>query len=160
MKISPKSFKRLINLYPPYLGAGVKVAYISGDWRELHVTMALHWFNRNAMGTHFGGSLYSMVDPHIMLLLMQLLGEEYWVWDRSASIEFVKASRKKASAVIKITDQDLARIERHTKNGDKYFAQFTVRINDADGDLIAVVNKTLYVRKKGGFGPMQSGQAP
>ena len=151
MNFSPKALKRILNLYPPYLGAGVKVTYISNDWRELHVSMSLRWFNRNAVGTHFGGSLYSMVDPHLMLLLMQLLGEEYRVWDKSANIEFVKASRKKVASIIKISDRELAQIKRQTGNGEKYFAAFTVEIRDQENDLVAVVKKTLYVRKKKGL---------
>lgn len=148
MKFSPTAFKRLINCYPPYLGAGVKVTYISKDWRELHVSMSLHWYNRNAVGTHFGGSLYAMVDPHLMLLLMQILGKEYWVWDKSAKIEFVKASRKKVTAMIKISDDDLDLIKELTATGDKHYADFEIEIKDEDNDLIAVVKKTLYVRKK------------
>jgi len=96
MKFTPNSLKQLLNIYPPYLGAGVRVTYISKDWRELHVSMSMHWFNRNAVGTHFEGSLYAMVDPHLMLLLMKLLGKDYWVWDKSATIEFIKASKKKS----------------------------------------------------------------
>lgn len=105
MEFTPKVLKRILNLYPPYLGAGVKITYISEDWKELHVSMSLRWFNRNAVGTHFGGSLYSMVDPHLMLLLMQMLGKEYWVWDKSATIEFVKAIRKKVTSEIKISNK-------------------------------------------------------
>ena len=70
---SAKTLKRLLNLYPPYLGAGVKITYSSDDWKEMHVSMSLRWYNKNAVNTHFGGSLYSMVDPHIMLMLMPLL---------------------------------------------------------------------------------------
>ena len=101
MKLTPKSLRRILNFYPPYLGAGVKVSYISKDWSELHVSMSMRWFNQNAVGTHFGGSLYSMIDPHLMLLLMQLLGDEYLVWDKTADIEFVKASKKKSNISFK-----------------------------------------------------------
>ena len=148
MKFTPKSLKRLLNLYPPYLGAGVKITYISEDWRELHVGMSLRWFNRNAVNTHFGGSLYSMIDPHIMLMLMQVLGKEYLVWDKAADIEFVKASKKKVKAVIKITDQEIENILKMTKSGDKYFPEFTVDLLDEDNELIAKVKKTIYVKKK------------
>ena len=147
MKISPKLFKRLINLYPPYLGAGVKVEYISQDWRELRVSMTMRCYNRNAVGTHFGGSLYSMVDPHLMLLLMRLLGKDYRVWDRSATIDFVKASKKKVTSVIRIADEELASIRRHTANGDKHLARFFLEIRDADAELVARVEKVVYVRK-------------
>ena len=148
MKISPRLFKWLINLYPPYLGAGVKVEYISQDWRELRVSMTMRWYNRNYVGTHFGGSLYSMVDPHLMLLLMRLLGKDYLVWDRSATIDFVKASKKKVTSVIRITDEDLEAIKRHTENGAKHFARFFLEIRDADAERIARVEKVIYVRKK------------
>ena len=148
MNVSPKTFKRLINIYPPYIGAGVKVEYISEDWRELHVSMTMRWYNRNAVGTHFGGSLYSMVDPHLMLLLMRLLGKDYMVWDQSAQIEFIKASKKKVASIIKISDEDLAAIKRHTANGEKYFAEFLLELRDEDAELIARVGKVIYVRKK------------
>jgi len=148
MKFTPKSLKRLLNLYPPYLGAGVKITHISDDWRELHVGMSLRWFNRNAVNTHFGGSLYSMIDPHLMLLLMQILGKEYLVWDKAADIEFVKASKKKVSTVIKITDKDLEDIALMTEKGEKYFPEFIVDVIDEDNELVARVKKTIYVKKK------------
>ena len=148
MNFTPKRLKRLLNLYPPYIGAGVTVSYISEDWTELHVSMSLRWFNRNAVGTHFGGSLYSMVDPHLMLLLMQLLGKEYLVWDKSADIEFIKASKMKVTSVIKISNEDLVLIRSNTDSGKKYFRNFTVEIRDEDGDLVASVKKTIYLRKK------------
>lgn len=148
MNISPKSFKFLVNLYPPYIGAGVKVDYVSHDWRELHVSMPLRWYNRNAVGTQFGGSLYSMVDPHLMLLLMQLLGKEYLVWDKSANIEFIKPSKTKVAAKIIITNEDLEKIIENTKNGDKYFADFTIEVSDISKELVAKVQKIVYIRKK------------
>jgi len=134
--------------YPPYLGTGIMIKYISENWREMHISMSLRWFNRNAMGTHFGGSLYSMVDPHLMLLLIQLLGKGYWVWDKSAEIEFIKASNQKVTSKIKITSDDLEEIKRHTDNGDKYLHEFMIKIRDEKNNLVAVVKKILYVRKK------------
>lgn len=148
MKFTPDLLKRLLNLYPPYLGAGVRITYIGEDWRELHVSMKLHWFNRNAVGTHFGGSLYSMVDPHVMLLLMQLLGEDYWVWDKTAEIEFIKASKGKVSSIIRISNGDLNVIKQETNDGKKYFPEFVVEIKDEDNNLVARVKKVLYVRRK------------
>lgn len=138
----------MLNLYPPYIGAGVKVSYISQDWQELHVSMRLRWFNRNAVGTHFGGSLYSMADPHLMLMLIQLLGKDYLVWDKAAEIEFIKASKSKVTAIIKISDNDLEEIRRHTGNGQKHFADFRIEIKDEDDELVANVKKKIYVRRK------------
>jgi len=54
---------RIINVYPPYLGAGVRVLHREGDERTFRVEMRLRPWNRNLFGTHFGGSLYAMCDP-------------------------------------------------------------------------------------------------
>lgn len=53
----------LMNFYPPYLGAGIRVRHISDDFRQAQVRMGLRWYNRNYVGTQFGGSLYSMTEP-------------------------------------------------------------------------------------------------
>ncbi len=148
MRLTPNLLKLALNLYPPYLGAGVKVTHISKDWKELHVSMSLRWYNRNAVGTHFGGSLYSMVDPHLMLLLMQLLGKEYLVWDKTANIEFIKASKSKVTSIIKVTNEDLEVIKNKTCDGEKYFSHFVIEIWDENNELVARVKKTIYVRRK------------
>lgn len=144
---SPKTLKRLLNLYPPYLGAGVRITYSSDDWKEMHISMPCRWYNKNAVSTHFGGSLYSMVDPHIMLMLMPLLGREYLVWDKAAEIEFIRASRKTVNTVIKLSDEDITRIKTKTANGEKYLPEFYIDIKDDEG-LVARVKKILYVKKK------------
>jgi acyl-coenzyme A thioesterase PaaI-like protein len=146
--MNAKHFKRLVNLYPPYLGAGVRVRAVSPDFRRVEVQMPLRWYNRNYVGTHFGGSLYSMVDPFYMLMLIQVLGPDYIVWDRAAAIEFLQPGRGTLHAAFHLTDTDLEAIHAHTADGGKYLPEFTVAVVDAKGDLVARVKKTLYVRRK------------
>ena len=148
MNTSPKRLKRIINLYPPYLGAGIRVDYISEDWKEIRVSMRIRMYNRNIVGTHFGGSLYALIDPHVMLMLMNLLGKEYTVWDKAASIEFIKASKKPVSAMIQIPDEVIEEIKQKTENGEKYLPTFSVDIRDEDGELVARAEKVIYVRRK------------
>lgn len=148
MKFTPRSLRFLLNLYGPYFGAGVRITHISDDWRETRVSMKLHWYNRNAVGTQFGGSLYSMVDPHLMLLLMQRLGPSYIIWDKSAHIEFIRPGTGPVHAVIRITPEDEARIKEHTDGGLKYLPEFEIQINNEDGKRVALIKKVLYVRKK------------
>lgn len=137
-----------LNIYPPYLGAGIRVQHISPDCREARVKMALRWYNRNFVGTQFGGSLYSMVDPFYMLLLMPLLGDDYIVWDKAASIDFVSPGKGAVYAEFRIDDALLAEIRARTAGGDKYLPELQVQIRDGAGTLVATVNKTLYVRLK------------
>ena len=148
MKWTPRSLKLVLNLYPPYLFAGIRITHIDDEWRELRVSMKLRWFNRNAVGTHFGGSLYSMVDPHFMLLLMRILGDDYVVWDKSASIQFKKPGKGRVHAVVRITDEDLEEIRRNTEEGKSFRPQFELDVLDEKGDRVAVVTKVLHVRRR------------
>ncbi|GAC1031583.1 hotdog fold domain-containing protein [Pseudomonas sp. No.21] len=137
-----------LNIYPPYLGAGVRVRQISADFRLVRVKLALGWYNRNYVGTQFGGSLYSMTDPFFMLMLMNLLGRDYIVWDKAASIDFVSPGKGPVYAEFRIDDALLARIRQHTADGEKYLPELHVDVHDGDGTLVARVHKTLYVRLK------------
>ena len=92
-KAFQRHWHRLINLWPPFLGAGIRVTRIAPGWREVDVEMKLRRWNRNYVGTHYGGSLYSMADPFFMLMLIENLGREYIVWDKSASIRFRKPGK-------------------------------------------------------------------
>lgn len=143
-----KKLKKLMNWYGPYLGAGIKLEHIATDWREVTVSMDMHWYNRNAVGTHFGGSLYAMVDPHYMLMLMKLLGKGYVVWDKAASIDFVKPGRGKVTATMQVTKEMLEEIKQATANGEKYLPEYEVVIYDEQSEVVAQVMKTLYIRKK------------
>lgn len=137
-----------LNLYPPYLGAGVRVLHIAGDFSEVRVKMGLGWYNRNYVGTQFGGSLYSMTDPFFMLMVMESLGRDYIVWDKAASIDFIAPGKGPVYADFRLEPGLLAEIRQHTATGDKYLPQLHVEIRDGDGTLVARVHKTLYVRLK------------
>jgi acyl-coenzyme A thioesterase PaaI-like protein len=138
----------IMTLYPPYFGAGVRVRHISADFREVRVAMGLGWYNRNYVGTQFGGSLYSMVDPFFMLMLMENLGREYIVWDKAAVIDFISPGKGPVFARFSIDEPLLDEIRQQTAHGDKYLPQLQVEIHDGAGTLVARVDKTLYVRLK------------
>ncbi len=137
-----------MNFYPPYLGAGVRIQHIAGDFREIRVKMGLGWYNRNYVGTQFGGSLYSMTDPFFMLMVMENLGSDYIVWDKAASIDFIAPGKGPVYADFRIEEALLDEIRQRTADGDKYLPQLHVDVHDGDGTLVARVHKTLYVRLK------------
>ena len=137
-----------MNFYPPYLGAGVRIQHIAGDFREVRVKMGLGWYNRNYVGTQFGGSLYSMTDPFYMLMIMENLGRDFIVWDKAARIEFIKPGTGTVYAEFALGEALLEEIRQRTASGDKYLPELVVDIRDESGQLIAQVHKTLYVRRK------------
>lgn len=139
--------KIAINLYPPFRGAGIKVNYVSPNFNEVQVQLKLNFGNRNYVNTQFGGSLYSMTDPWYMLMLMRQLGTNYIVWDKSATIEFVKPGLSKVMATFKVTEADLAAIQELLQNSKKTDYTFNQDITDEAGQVVARVHKVLYIRK-------------
>jgi len=140
--------ERFINIYPPLLGAGIRVHRI--DELTVRVEMKLTALNRNIVGTHFGGSLYSMCDPWFMLILMQALGTDYIVWDKSASIQFLRPGRGTVTATFHIPEEQIEEFREQADLGQKVEPVFTVDVLDAGGQAIARVEKLLYIRKKNG----------
>ncbi len=148
MAMTAKKLKRLLTFYPPYLGAGVRVAHLADDFSSMTVEMPLHFWNRNYVGTHFGGSLYSMVDPHFMVMLINRLGSGYIVWDKAATIRFKRPGKGVVKAQFEITDARLAEIKAAVDAQEKIEPLFQVSITDEKGQVVAEVDKLLYVRKK------------
>ena len=140
---------RLMSFYPPYLGAGIRLRYVASDFREIRVELGLHWWNRNYVGTQFGGSLYSMVDPFFMLMVMENLGRDYIVWDKAATIRFKRPGRGRVIANFQITEEQLQSLRSEVALQGKSNPVFTVLILDESGERIAEVEKTLSVKKKG-----------
>ncbi|TWG93413.1 acyl-coenzyme A thioesterase PaaI-like protein [Luteimonas sp. J16] len=144
----PRLFRHLFNLWPPFVAAGIHITHLSPDWRRARVELRLRPWNRNYVGTHFGGSLFAMTDPFHMFLTLQSLGRDYIVWDRAAEIEFVKPGRGVVAAEFHLDDDTLERMRAATADGDKYLHWFEVEVRDRDGDVVARVRKQLYVRRK------------
>jgi acyl-coenzyme A thioesterase PaaI-like protein len=138
----------LMNLWPPFLGAGIRVKRLTPDWTEIDVEMKLRWWNRNYVGTHYGGSLYSMADPFFMLMLIQNLGKDYIVWDKSASIRFKKPGRGTVSASFRLAEEQVREIKQALSSEEKIERVFTVEVKDESGLVIAQVEKLLHIRRK------------
>lgn len=138
----------LINLYGPFFGAGIRVVRIAPDLSAFDVRMRLNLWNRNYVGTHFGGSLYAMCDPFFMVILIEQLGRDYVVWDRSATIRFLRPGRGTVTARFEIAPEEAARIRALADSHRKVEPVFTAKVLDHEGQTVAEVEKVLYVRRK------------
>ena len=143
-----RKLRRRINFYPPYLGASVRVTHIAEDFRRIEVEMPLRFYNRNYVGTHFGGSLYSMCDPFYMLMLINILGPEYIVWDKAANIRFKKPGKGVMKAIFELTEEKIAEIRAAAETQSKVEPLFHVLVKDAEDNVVAEVDKLLYIKKK------------
>lgn len=146
--MKPQTLRRLINLWPPFWCNSIRVTRITENFREVDVSLKLRFYNRNYVGTHFGGNLFSMTDPFYMLMLLQNMGRDYFVWDKKAAIDFVSPGRGTVTAKFILTEEKLAEVRAQTANGEKALPEFHIDILDEDNKLVARVHKTLYVKRK------------
>ncbi len=148
----PESFasRRLrwgFNLFPAYRGTGARVTYIADDFREVRVRLPLSWRTRNYVGTLFGGSLYGAVDPFYMIMLIRILGPDYTVWDKAATIRFRRPGRTTLFARFVLEEEEIRMIRELAERSPSIDRIYKVDLADADGVVHASVEKTVYVRK-------------
>jgi Domain of unknown function (DUF4442) len=161
-QLSAQRLKLILNWWPPFWGAGIKVMEIRPDFRYARVQLGLRWYNQNYVGVHFGGSLYAMCDPFYMLLLINVLnntngskgigistrrGGEFIVWDKAAKIEYMKPGSGTVTAEFHITDDILENIYK-MKPDSKQLIDLFVNVTDEKGDIVAKLVKTEYIKRK------------
>jgi acyl-coenzyme A thioesterase PaaI-like protein len=147
-KQDPTHLRRLVNLWPPFLGAGIRIKHIAPDMRAIDVEMRLRFWNANYVGTHFGGSLFAMTDPFYMLMLMANLGPDYIVWDKAATIRYKKPGKGRVRAEFRLAEKQIEDIREKLRTLPKYEPLFTVEVKSEDGMVIAAVEKVLHVKRK------------
>ena len=148
LPLSPRVLRFAMSLWPPYRGAGIRVRHVAADLRSITVEMPLRFYNRNNRGTHFGGSLYAMADPFFALMVTANLGDDYLVWDKAGSIDYVAPGRGRVWARFELSVEDLDQIVRMTASGDKHLHLFRTDIKDDDNMIVARVEKVVYVRRR------------
>lgn len=144
--VKPRTFRRFMRLFPAIRHTGVRVDAISDDWRIWDVRLPMNLKTRNYVGTHFGGSLYSAADPHHMLAWMHILGPDYIVWDKAASIRFLKPGRGTLRARIEIPAEEIDAVRAAAAQG-KHDRTYTLDWIDEAGDVVAHVEKVVHFRR-------------
>lgn len=147
-QLSPSVLRLGMNIWPPFLGSGIKVTEISQDFRKVRVQLKMRFYNRNYVGTHFGGTLFAMTDPFYMLMLLKNLGPNYIVWDKASKIEFKKPAKGTIHAVFEMHENEFKEISEMANANQKYIFDKEVKVLNEHNEEVACVIKTLYVRKK------------
>ena len=138
----------MLNIWPPFLFSGISILEISKDFRHAKVRLKKKALTSNYVGTLFGGSLFAMTDPFYMVMVMKNLGKGYIVWDKKSEIDYVSPGKSTVYAEFNLWDNDLEEIKREVEAAGKYLKWFEVDIKAADGTVVAIVKKQIYVRKK------------
>lgn len=151
---TPARFKWILSLYPPLWGTGIWVSHVSRDFREVTVTMASRFYNHNAFGAHFGGSLAAMTDPFPTLMLMRVLGPDYRIIDSETHIRFLEQARGRVQARFTLDDEKLDQIRAATAGGEKHITTLSVGVTNEEGRTVVEVDKQIYVRLRRDLRPV------
>jgi acyl-coenzyme A thioesterase PaaI-like protein len=136
------------NSFPAFRGTGGRITYIASDWRELRLQIPLSRRTRNYVGTIYGGSMYGAVDPIYMVMLIRILGPEYIVWDKSASIRFKKPGRSTLYARFHVPEEETQAIREALQSARSVDRTYTIELVDSAGEVHATIEKVIYIRRK------------
>lgn len=141
-------FRTLMNWYPMYFGTGGKILFWSGDSREVHLRLRRNVWTYNYVGTIFGGSMFAASDPFCMLMLLRVFGNQYVVWDKSASIRFRKPGRTTLYMRYELTDELIDAIRSEVAATGQAERTFTLQWVDKDGVVHAEMERLCYIADK------------
>lgn len=141
-------FRYALNLWPCIRGGGGNVSFISEDFSKLVVQLKLGWRSLNLVGTIYGGSMYASTDPMFMLMLMEILGPAFVVWDKGCTIRFKKPAKGLIQANFEITPAMLADVRENVAKSREYTFTWKVEFKDSHGVVYSEFDKVLYVADK------------
>lgn len=142
-------FKYGFNLSPMYRRSTAKIIKVSEDLLHIQIKLPLSYKNKNYVNSIFGGSLFSAVDPIPMVQLINLLGDDYVVWDKSAEIFFKRPAKEHVYASFDYSKEELETIkQRVAKEHEIDIVKVTRLMNEASTKTYCEVHKTIYVADK------------
>lgn len=141
-------FKWGFNLSPMYRNTTAKIINVTDDLLEVGIKISINYRNRNFVGSIFGGSLFAATDPIFMIQLMWILGKDYVVWDKAATIKYKKPAYKDAFCNFKLTDKLIASIKKEVAENGEMNLNLTTNLQSSKGVVFCEVDKVLYIATK------------
>lgn len=143
-----KIVKLFFNISPLYRRTGGKIVNVSNDFRQVDIRIPLNRKTRNYVGTVFGGSMFAATDPIYMFQLIQLLGDNYIVWDKHSEIHFQKPGTSTLFSSFEVDDELIEEIKSNIAEKGSYTVTLPVLLTNKEKMVIAKINKTIYTASK------------
>lgn len=146
--LKSKGFRIGMNRYPMFFSTGAKVMFWSADWSEVLVKLKLNIWSRNYVNTIFGGSMFAATDPFYVIMFMHMLGKDFVVWDKSASIKFKRPAKKPLYAAFKITPEILEKVKDDVKTNGETTHVAIIQWIDKDQNVYSELERLIYIADK------------
>ena len=125
-----------------------RVVKVERDFSSVEVKISLLYKNKNYVGTIFGGSLFAATDPIYMVQLIQILGKDYVVWDKSSMVKFKRPANSDAFAVFAFTEDEISKLKADISEKKEVDLIKPVLLKSNEGKLFCEIEKVIYVADK------------
>lgn len=141
-------YKYGFNWSPMYRRSTAKLISVSDDLHYVKIRLKLNWKNRNYAGSIFGGSMLSATDPIYMIQLIQILGDDYVVWDKAVEAKYKRPAKSTIYGKFIFTEEEVKEIKQNVSKTKETDIIKTMNLVDEKQNIIATFNKTLYIADK------------
>lgn len=141
-------FKHGFNWSPMYRRTTAKLIDVSEDLHYVKIRLKLNWKNRNYAGSIFGGSMLAATDPIYMIQLIQILGDDYVVWDKAVEARYRTPAKSTIYGEFIFTPQEIKSIKQNVSLKKETDIIKTMHLIDKNQNIIATFNKTVYIAEK------------
>jgi len=141
-------YKYGFNWSPMYRRTTAKIIEVSDDLHKVVIRLNLSWKNRNYAGSMFGGSMLSATDPIYMIQLIQILGNDYVVWDKAVEAQYKTPAKSKIYGEFVFTAEEIKQIKHDVATKNEIDLVKTMHLVDDNQNKIATFRKTLYIAEK------------
>jgi hypothetical protein len=101
----------------------------------------------------FGGTIFAAADPFFAMLYWQVLarrGLRVQAWIKGARIEYLKPAESELTIDFALTEEDVAGAQRALEREGRYSRTHTARAVDRQGQVCAVIELVVYLRRPRG----------
>lgn len=141
-------YKYGFNWSPMYRRTTAKLVNVSDDLHYVKIRLKLNWKNRNYAGSMFGGSMLAATDPIYMIQLIQILGNDYVVWDKAVTAKYKRPGKGTIHGEFIFSTEEIDALKQKLKTEQEVNLEKTMHLLNADAEVVAAFSKTLYVAEK------------
>ncbi|WP_299883843.1 DUF4442 domain-containing protein [uncultured Lacinutrix sp.] len=141
-------YKYGFNWSPMYRRSTARLIDVSDDLHVVKIRLKLSWKNRNYAGSIFGGSMLSATDPIYMIQLIQILGDDYVVWDKTVNVKYKRPAKETIYAEFIFSKEEIDTIKKQIDIKNEIDITKNTALVNAENIIIAEVEKTIYIAKK------------
>jgi len=141
-------YKYGFNWSPMYRRTTAKLIEVSEDLHYVKIRLQLNWKNRNYAGSIFGGSMLAATDPIYMIQLLQILGNDYVVWDKAVEARYRKPAKSNIYGEFIFTAEEIETLKNKIDKNHETDIIKTMNLVDDNNEIIANFSKTLYIANK------------